>query len=283
MCNFLRENWNKHILINFFFLNAVMRGELQTCALASGSSGNCFYVGNGKGAVLIDAGISTKQICARMQERGLSPEKVRGIFVTHEHSDHVRGIDVFARKFRVPVFATRKTAAASLLCSEETLIQIIRNTEEIGIAGMLIEAFGKDHEAADPVSYTISAGKKRVSVITDLGHACKRVQEQVSEADFLFLESNHDVHMLQTGNYPEILKQWILSDTGHLSNRQAGLCVLEHASPRLRYVVLSHISEHNNAPQLALKTFLKLVKERSDLSLETEVSVRGEATKVWKI
>lgn len=256
---------------------------MEVCALASGSNGNCFYVGNGKGGILVDAGISTKQIVERMAVRGLNPEKVKGIFVTHEHSDHVRGVDVFARKFGVPVFATRKTAGACFLCDDKKLIRVIRNTEEVGIAGMLIEAFGKDHEAADPVSYTISHGKKRVSVITDLGHACKRVQEQVSDADFLFLESNHDVQMLREGDYPEMLKQWILSDTGHLSNRQAALCVLEHASPRLRHVVLSHISEHNNTPQLALKTFLKLVKERGDLSMEAEASVRGEATKVWRV
>lgn len=260
-----------------------MRGALEVCALASGSSGNCFYIGNSKGGILVDAGISMKQICLRMQERGLNPEKVKSIFVTHEHSDHIRGVDVFARRFHVPVFATQKTAKAGFLCSDTVLIHVIRNTEEIGVAGMLIEAFGKFHEAADPVSYTISAGKKRVSVITDVGHACKRVQEQVTDADFLFLESNHDERMLKEGDYPEMLKQWILSDTGHLSNRQAGLCVLEHASPRLKQVVLSHISEHNNTPQLALKTFLKLVKERSDLSLEAEASVRGEATRVWRV
>lgn len=256
---------------------------MQVCALASGSLGNCFYVGNGKGGVLVDAGISAKQICERMQERGLKPEKVKGIFVTHEHSDHVRGIDVFARRFRVPVFATRKTAQACFLCSDEQLIRGIRDTEEVKLAGMMIEAFGKFHEAVDPVSYTIAAGKKRVSVITDVGHACKRVQEHVSEADFLFLESNHDEHMLKEGDYPEMLKQWILSDTGHLSNKQAGLCVLEYASSRLKHVVLSHLSENNNTPQLALKTFLKLVRERQDLSLDVSLSVREEATRVWRV
>lgn len=260
-----------------------MRGELQVCALASGSSGNCFYVGNGKGGVLIDAGISAKQICLRMAARGLQPENVRGIFVTHEHSDHILGIDVFARKFRVPVFTTRKTAAACFLCEDAHLIRVIQNTEEVKLAGMTIEAFGKFHDAIDPVSYTISSVKKRVSVMTDLGHACKRVQEQISEADFLFLESNHDERMLRDGSYPEELKQLILSDIGHLSNRQAGLCVLEYASQRLKHVVLSHLSENNNTPQLALRTFMKLVKERSDLALNVGLSVREEATQVWAV
>ncbi len=260
-----------------------MRGELEVCALASGSSGNCFYVGNGKGGVLIDAGISTKQICLRMAERGLKPEKIKGIFVTHEHSDHIRGVDVFARMFRVPIFATRKTAAACFLCDDASLIRSIRNTEEVNLAGLCVKAFGKFHDAIDPVSYMISHRKKKVSVITDLGHACKRVQEHVSDVDFLFLESNHDEQMLRQSDYPEELKRLILSDIGHLSNRQAGLCVLEHASPRLKRVVLSHLSEHNNTPQLAMRTFLKLVRERRDLKMETSLSTREEATQVWNL
>src|SRR3989338_7981752 len=161
---------------------------MEVCALASGSSGNCFYVGNGKGGILIDAGISAKQICLRMQKRELQPEKIKGIFVTHEHIDHVRGIDVFARNFNVPVFATQKTAAACFLCDDTDLIRVIRNTEEVVLVGMFI-------------------------------------------VDFFFLESNHDELMLRNGGYPEHLKKLILSDIGHLSNRQAGLCVLEHASP----------------------------------------------------
>ena len=256
---------------------------MELCALASGSSGNCFYAGNGKAGVLIDAGISAKQICLRMVERGLKPEKVKGIFVTHEHSDHIRGIDVFARKFNVPVFATRKTVAAGFLCEDKKLIHVIQNTEKISLAGLSLESFRKFHDAVDPVSYTIFSEKKQVSVLTDLGHACKYVQEQVADADFLFLESNHDEQMLKEGDYPEQLKRLILSNIGHLSNRQAGLCVLEHASKRLKHVVLSHLSQQNNTPQLALKTFLNLVKERSDLHLQTSLSVREEATQVFRV
>lgn len=256
---------------------------MEVCALASGSSGNCFYIGNKKKGVLIDAGISTKQICLRMASRGLSPENIKGIFITHEHIDHIRGSDVFARNFGIPIFATKGTAKSCHLCSEQKYIRIIRNTEEVFLAGMMIKAFGKFHEAADPVSYSVSYAKKKLSIMTDLGHACKRVQEHVSDADFLFLESNYDEHMLKQGSYPEQLKRLILSDIGHLSNRQAGLCVLEHASPRLKHVVLSHISQHNNTPQLALKTFLKLVQERSDLAFETSLSVREEPTKVWNV
>ena len=257
---------------------------MEICALASGSSGNCFYVGSEKGGVLIDAGISAKQICMRMQERKLDPQKVQAIFVTHEHIDHIRGIDVFARNFDIPVFATKGTAKSCFLCSEKQRVRIIRNTEKVLLDDLHIEAFGKVHDALEPVSYTISTGKKRVSVITDLGHACKRVQEQVADADFLFLESNHDEQMLKEGNYPYHLKRLILSDEGHLSNRQAGLCVLEHASRRLKKVVLSHLSTHNNTAMLALQTFGDLVKERSDLkSLDFSLSVRETPTDVFRV
>ena len=258
---------------------------MEVCALASGSSGNCFYIGNEKGGLLIDAGISAKQIYLRMEQRGLKPKHVKGIFVTHEHTDHVRGIDVFTRRFSVPVFATRKTAQACLLCSNTKMIRTIKNDEVLKLAGLEIEAFVKFHDAIDPVSYTLREvhRKKNVTVLTDVGHACKRVQEQVADADFLFLESNHDEQMLKEGSYPEELKRLILSDVGHLSNQQAGLCVLEHASPRLRQVVLSHLSQQNNTPQLALKTFQKLIKERSDLHLQTSLSVREEATQVWRL
>src|SRR3989344_1065158 len=217
---------------------------MQVCALASGSSGNCFYVGNSKGAVLIDVGLSAKQICERMERCGLSPASVKGIFVTHEHIDHVRGVDVFARRFHVPIFATRKTAEAGKVCSDNALLRLIRSNAVVSIAGLSVEAFGKFHDAIDPVSYTLQEmkGKKRVTVLTDVGHACKRVQEQIADAAFLFLESNYDDQMLLEGGYPAYLKALIRSDIGHLSNRQAGLLALEHASAQLKHVVLSHIS-----------------------------------------
>lgn len=255
---------------------------MEVCALASGSSGNCFYVGNENVAVLVDVGISAKQVLLRMEERGLDLGKVKGIFVTHEHIDHVRGVDVLARKLGVPIYVTKHTADACTLCSDEILIKIIKNTTKVKVGELQIESFSKSHHAADPVSYTI-IGKRRVSVITDLGHACKEVQKHVSLADFLCLESNYDDEMLHGGGYPIYLKKLIASDIGHLSNRQAGLCVLEHAHANLQKVILSHISKNNNDPKIALETFSSLVKERQDLKPEISLSIQGIATEVFRI
>ncbi len=255
---------------------------MEVSALASGSSGNCFYIENAGSAILIDAGISAKNICERLERIGKKPDNVKGLFITHEHSDHIKGADVFARRFNVPVFATEKTIKNHFLCSNEDLIRSISKNDTMQIAGMEVEAFSKTHKAVDPVSFTITNGK-RVSVITDVGHACKNVNSHVGDADFLFLESNHDVKMLQEGPYPYFLKKWVGGDDGHLSNKQAGLCVMEYASPKLKNIVLSHLSSTNNLPEIASKTFESLVKERSDLKMKSHVSTKEKPTKVFRI
>lgn len=255
---------------------------MEICALASGSSGNCFYVGNEKGAILIDAGISARQICERLTCVGKNPERVQAIFITHEHIDHVRGADVFARRFNIPIFTTQGTSENCFLCSDDDLIRFIKNDEIVHIRGMKIETFSKFHHAADPVSYNIYNGKK-VSIVTDAGHGCVNIRKHISDSNFLILEANHDEHMLDLGPYPFHLKALIKSDIGHLSNTQAGLCVLEHASKKLKHLVLAHLSAVNNTPETALKTFHTLLKERKDILPSIHVSVREKPTDVFRI
>ncbi|MFA5258926.1 MAG: MBL fold metallo-hydrolase [Candidatus Pacearchaeota archaeon] len=254
---------------------------MELCALASGSSGNCFYVSNGNSGILIDAGISTKQIIERMSLINKGPETIKAIFITHEHSDHIRGADVFARKFNVPIFATKKTIQASCLCSNENLINSIKNDETINLNGVEVEAFSKFHKAADPVSYNISNGKK-ISIITDVGCVCNNVIKHVSDSDFLCIESNYDEEMLESGPYPYFLKKWIKSDIGHLSNAQSASCILENAKPSLKHVMLSHLSKNNNSPELALNSF-NILKQRKDFSLKISVSQRESPTALFKI
>ena len=254
---------------------------MEFCALASGSSGNCFFVGNGKSGILVDAGISTKQILKRMSAKHINPKSVKALFITHEHSDHIRGADVFARKFNVPIFATKETAKSAFICSDENLLNIIGRKEKIKVSGLNVEAFPKSHKAAEPVSFSIF-GDKIVSVITDAGYACNEITKNVSESDFLCIESNHDEEMLENGPYPYFLKKWIRSDIGHLSNRQAGLCVLEHASGRLKNIMLAHLSKTNNTPKIALKTFKGLIKERKNFNPKVHVSLREKPSQKIK-
>jgi len=254
---------------------------MEISSLASGSSGNCFYIENDGKAVLIDAGISTKQIVERLSLIKKNPEKIKGIFITHEHSDHIRGAALFSRKFNVPIFATRKTVKNCYLNHDKERITFIRNYGTVDLCGMQIEAFSKPHNAEDPVSYSLTNGKK-ISVITDVGFASKNVTENVSDSDFLCLESNHDIEMLEKGPYPYFLKRWIKSNQGHLSNMQAALCVLEHAPSRLKHVMLSHLSQTNNDPEIALETF-KILKERKDLNARISVSSREKPTQLFKL
>lgn len=256
---------------------------MRVCALASGSSGNCFYVENENSAILVDAGISAKRIIERMSLLNLNAEKIKGIFVTHEHSDHTKGIGVFSRKFNVPVFATKGTIFNGGLCSDKDMINQIKKDEKINIGRLEVEAFSKSHKAAEPVSYSISDKNKFVSIITDAGYACENITSRISMSDFLFLESNHDRKMLENGPYPYFLKQWITSDSGHLSNTQAGLAVLENGNKRLRNVVLSHLSKTNNFPEVALKTFKSFVKERKNFEAKISLSLASAPTRLFSV
>ena len=254
---------------------------MEISALASGSSGNCFYIEHNNSAVLIDAGISAKQIVERLCCLGKNPERIRAVFITHEHGDHTKGVDVFSRQFQVPIYVTKKTAKNCFLCSDERLLHFIKNNSAVDINGMRVEAFSKPHNCADPVSYSISNDKK-ISIITDVGHASRNVTENVSDSDFLAIESNHDEIMLENGPYPYFLKKWIMGNYGHLSNIQASLCVLEYAPSKLKHIMLSHLSKTNNTSKIALETF-KILKERKDLQPKITVSGRETATPLFRV
>lgn len=255
---------------------------MELSVLSSGSSGNCFYIEEDKTGILIDCGISCKQVLERMNFIGKNPENIKGIFLTHEHSDHIKGIDVLARNLQIPIFATEKVVREKFICSDKTLIREIGKKELTKIGKLSIETFSKSHKAIDPVSFSI-INKKRLSIITDAGFICKNIEENIKEADFICLESNHDKKMLEEGPYPWHLKNWIKGDFGHLSNMQASLGVLEYASKNLKGVILSHLSESNNKPEIAIKTFKSIIKERSDLKLDISVSSRFIPTKIMKI
>jgi phosphoribosyl 1,2-cyclic phosphodiesterase len=247
---------------------------LKIASIASGSNGNCYYLENDNDAILVDAGISTKQIVLRMAHLGLSISKVRAVIISHEHTDHVRGVDVLSRKYSVPVFMTQKTYSSYGIIIKDSLLNFFFPGKQLKFGNIHVNPFLKSHDAAEPCSFSVSSQRKNVAVMTDIGLICSNIISHVKDADAIFLECNYDDDMLQTGPYPPYLKKRISSDVGHLSNTQAGMIALEHASSRLKHVFLSHISENNNTPELAFHTFNNLIRQRKDLKPELFIASR---------
>lgn len=229
---------------------------MELCSIASGSSGNCIYVGSGNSGVLVDAGISKKRVEAGLHSIDRSVEELDGILVTHEHSDHIQGLGVLSRRYGLPIYATAGTLAAisqarQLGSMPEGLFHEVRADEEFYVGDMKILPFTISHDAAEPVGYRLESQGKSVGIATDLGLYDGYTVEHLKNANALLLEANHDVNMLQAGRYPYYLKRRILGDRGHLSNENAGrlLCQLLH--DHLEAVFLGHLSKENNYEKLA--------------------------------
>ncbi len=232
---------------------------MKFCSIASGSSGNCVYAGSEHGTVLIDAGISGKKVEAGLNQIGLTTKDVDAILLTHEHSDHIKGLGVLARKYAIPIYGTRGTIArvqeqAGLGKIDPSLYHEIRANEPFLIRDLEILPFPISHDAAEPVAYRMEHGKKAVAVVTDLGIYGEDTVSYLKNLDAVLLEANHDIRMLQVGRYPYALKQRILGKKGHLSNENAGrlLCSILH--DRLKTILLGHLSRENNYEELAYQT-----------------------------
>ena len=228
-------------------------------SIASGSSGNCICVGDDDTHVMIDAGISGKRIEAGMNKYDYTTADMAGLLVTHEHSDHVAGLGVVARKYHVPIYGTAGTIRAirsmkSLGAIDDTLYHIIKPDEDFSIGSLNIHPFRISHDAADPVAYRIENPKSKVAVCTDLGYYDGYIVENLTDLDALLLESNHDIHMLEVGSYPYPLKQRILGNYGHLSNEASGKLLSQVLHDDIKHVFLGHLSHENNYPDLAYET-----------------------------
>lgn len=232
---------------------------MKFCSIASGSSGNCIYVGSENTHLLIDVGISKKKIEVGLEVIGVSPDKINGILVTHEHSDHIGGLGVISRGYQYPIYATEGSHKGIALSTKlgkmpEGLERIISIDEPFTIGDLTIEAFRISHDALEPSGFIISDGKKRMALATDLGKYDEYTIEKLSGLDGIFLEANHDIHMLEVGNYPYNLKKRVLGDQGHLSNELSGRLLCDILNSKLKYVVLGHISRENNYEMLAYET-----------------------------
>lgn len=229
--------------------------DLYLAALNSGSNANCYYVGNDREAVLIDAGLSCRETARRMKQLGLEMDRVKALFISHEHNDHIKGLPGLVRKYGWPVYITPPTLRqAGLRIPPERTVAFEHGTP-VPVGDLRITPFRKYHDAADPHSFIVSGHGLHVGVMTDIGHACPEVRMQFGKCHAAFLESNYCDTLLANGPYPFPLQERIRSDRGHLSNDQALDLFRQHRSAELRLLILSHLSQHNNHPLVVEELF----------------------------
>lgn len=229
--------------------------SLFICSINSGSNANCYYVGNHDDAVLIDGGLSCRETEKRMKLLGLSLNKVKAIFISHEHTDHINGINSICKKYKLPVYVTPSTHKHCGLYITPALINYFEANSPITIGSLTVTPFAKYHDAEDPHSFLVSNNEVTIGVLTDIGHACKEVIKSFKKCDAVFLESNYCETMLANGSYPYHLKKRISSDEGHLSNTQALELFRKHKPKHLQLLILSHLSQNNNKPEIAESLF----------------------------
>ncbi len=243
---------------------------MQIHILASGSTGNAVFVQMGPTKILIDAGISNRRIEKGLAELGVKVSELTGVLITHEHNDHINGLDVMIRKYKIPVY-TRERTWKNIKCADKLPLDCIKQIEGHFTLGQTeIEPFSISHDAADPVGFCLYYRQKKVAIATDLGMVTPIIEKALAGADLMVLESNHDIDMLNNGPYPQVLKQRIRSSKGHLSNWQAAQVLARIPHKTGTKVMLAHLSQHNNHPLLAEKT-VRYVLSDAGLNVGKEI------------
>lgn len=260
---------------------------MELASIASGSSGNCLYIGKKEKHFLVDAGISRKRIVEGLSQLAVDPASITAIFITHEHIDHIGGLGVFLRKYKIPVFATAATidrilTTKSLGKVDSSLFEIIRPDAPILLDDVKIEASTVMHDAADPVCYTFSDGESKVGIATDFGTYDDYLVEKMKGCESLLVEANHDLNMLMVGPYPYPLKRRIMGNKGHMSNERAGEFLHKIIGNETKHILLGHLSKENNYPDLAYETvkcelaMRNLAIENSNMTMQ--IAHRDEPT-----
>jgi len=274
--------------------------SLSFCSFSSGSSGNCYLVKTDEAAALIDAGISAKRIVKELERSETPADKVKALFLTHEHHDHITGARVLLKRLKeAKVYASAGTLEGAKRRDSYRQYSFVNDIEEsrqiriapdepVTVGDMTVRAFRTLHDAEEPYGYSISAGRKRIALVTDTGTLSEEMLEYIADADVLVLEANHDTDLLRSGRYPHYLKRRILSDHGHLSNNQAAEALLKlfRYFDKKRIVLLAHLSEENNTPAIAERTVLTALAGKglytgSDLYMG--VLLRDEASLIYRL
>ncbi|MDU1414598.1 MAG: MBL fold metallo-hydrolase [Clostridium sp.] len=249
---------------------------MKFCPLFSGSSGNSIFVSDNNTNILVDVGMPGKAVDAQLMDIDVDPSSIDAIFITHEHSDHIKGVGVFSRKYDIPIYAPSLTWEAmdgKIGKIKEKNIQIIdgKYTE---IKQLTVENFPISHDAVCPRGYKIHGKSKKCCIATDLGYFSTEVKDALKDSDIILLESNHDVEMVKFGPYPYPLKQRILSSKGHLSNEDCGKAIVDILKKDFKTVYLGHLSKTNNYPELAYQTVINVLRENNiDLAKDLDLKM----------
>lgn len=231
--------------------------SLFVASLNSGSNGNCYYLGNEEEGVLIDVGISCREVEKRLKRLDIPVSRIKAVFITHEHNDHIHGVPAFTKKHKLPVFTTEGTILYGNLGNEieRERINVFRPYQSVKIGNISVTAFPITHDANDPHNFIVASDSVTVGIFTDIGFPCYHVTQHFAQCHAAFLESNYDEHMLEFGSYPFQLKNRIRGGKGHLSNRQALKLFLDHRPAFMTHLFLSHLSQNNNSPDIVEEVF----------------------------
>ncbi|MBR3173143.1 MAG: MBL fold metallo-hydrolase [Eubacterium sp.] len=258
---------------------------MEIASICSGSSGNCILIKSGDTNVLVDVGVAKKRVLEGLDYFNTSPNEIDAILITHEHSDHVKGLGVFLRAHPVSVYATKATienilASSSIGEVDKELFEEIDSDEEFFVGGLKVNSISTSHDASDSVCYRFDDGDKSCAVVTDLGYYHDDIVESLKDLNAILVEANHDLKMLEVGPYPYHLKSRIWSNVGHLSNEACGQLLSEIISDKMQYIILGHLSKDNNYPELAFETVRNELMfkniDLNDLGIEIQVAKRDQ-------
>ncbi len=263
---------------------------LKYCSIGSGSSGNCHYVGYKDTNILVDAGLSGKRITTGLKDIEVDIDKVKGIFITHEHSDHIKGAGIISRKFDIPIFANIKTWRSmkdKIGDIKDINMKVFENDKTYSLGDIIIRPFSIPHDSEDAVGYNFYAGTNdKLSIATDIGQITENIRKHLYKSKLVVLESNYDPNMLMMGSYPYSLKRRVMSEEGHLSNEDAGKFCVELVKEGTERILLAHLSKENNFPELAYETSKGILAQNNIIvgqDLKLDVLSRNEVSDVYKL
>ena len=262
---------------------------MNFCSLYSGSSGNSIFVGSEKAKILIDAGLPGKKIDEALKQIGQNPSELDGIFITHEHIDHIKGVGVLSRKYDIPIFANVKTWCAmkdKLGDIKDSNMKVFENDRSYSLGDLIIRPFSISHDASDAVGYNFYAENEKMSIATDIGMITDNIRRHLYKSKLVILESNYDPNMLMMGSYPYSLKKRVMSDTGHLSNEDAAKFCIDLVKEGTERILLAHLSKENNFPELAYETSKSILAQNDIIigqDIKLDVLLREEVSDIYNV